>query len=451
MQATRSFSQATRPSRSVITDRVSINPYPKCAKVWHSAIFPQSVAFTQSEFPLRRSSTHSKPIKVVVPTDFHHFLQLPPSEKIERIFHQVVIDKLAFFKIQAKGKSYLEDFNILKKTIESHGVKIAGFNEKSLDAITSDLLVLFEKKQPPFSIQTETAIQTPTERYWSVVEPGFPFIDHPDEGTPSRLSYILNQCSKEKFLLNKAEQDFEKSVHLHSTEDGLAGSLLSIPLLDEETIVHEVGCWSGEALFNLAHLARLHGKVAAGFVGTDIHSSTLSLAESVAKLPAFRSFTMHFHIANCLYPIDLSALGISFKKELRLALRVVPILSPDDAKKFLQSSRFSFPNSDSTMIVSYALPHGASFEKNRAKTLLKIPMARETPFSGGTTFYTPFPYPKLLPEKLQADNPELLLNTYYTEKGFQDLIQEANYKILHKVKVGQHSDNDRIVVALQPI
>ncbi|MCE5319053.1 MAG: hypothetical protein LLG04_17035 [Parachlamydia sp.] len=398
-------------------------------------------------------STHSKPIKAVVSseTDFHNLLQLPPSEKVERIFHQVVIDKLAFFQIKAKGKNLLEDFNALKKTIESRGAAISGFNEKAVDVIVSDLLMLFEKKPPPFPIQTEIAVQTPTERYWSVVAPGFPFIDHPAEGTPSRLAYILKQSAMGKFLSTKAEQDFEKSIYLDSTEDGLAGNLLSIPLLDDATIVHEVGCWSGEALFNLTHLAHLHGKAVAGFVGTDIHSSTLSLAESVANLPAFRPFSMHFHIANCLYPIDLSPLGISFKKELRLAQRVVPILSPVDAKKFLKSSRSSFPNKDSTLILSYALPSGASFEKNREKTLLKNPTAREVSFSGGTTFYSPFPYPTLLPPEQQVDNPELLLNTYYTGKGFQELIQEAGYKIRHTIKVGQHSDNDRNIVALQPI
>jgi hypothetical protein len=60
-------------------------------------------------------------------------------------------------------------------------------------------------------------------------------------------------------------------------------TLLATPYLHDRTLLHEVGCWNGETLFNLYHYARLQGKTINACLGTDIHTAALNIAQATSN------------------------------------------------------------------------------------------------------------------------------------------------------------------------
>ncbi|KAF3361393.1 hypothetical protein PHSC3_002023 [Chlamydiales bacterium STE3] len=159
-------------------------------------------------------------------------------------------------------------------------------------------------------------------------------------------------------------------------------------------------------------------------------------------------------MANALFPLDPKCLKLEYRKEIRLAPRVIPIFDPLHGKKFLLNTRKSLKSNQDRVILSYAIPKGEMYEKNLIKVGAGVyPPVTKEEFSGGVVFWQEIPSPQreALPLYLQKSGDlRFVLNTYYTQEGFLRLAQECSFKIINTISV-HDADNERNVVSLQPI
>lgn len=295
-------------------------------------------------------------------------------------------------------------------------------------------------------------VTTPTDLLWFYQRFSFPFTRHQEkiDFDPSRIAYILKQTETPSSLAEPVEQEIQDWIYHSSTEDALGALLLATAHLDRDTIVHEIGTWNGENLFNILYHSYLQKRVIAGCVGTDINIPALNIAEASASILGLAEPLVQFHLANAVKPASLSSLGISYTKEMRIALRVLPLLEPQNGRAFLQAVKDSIKTQNSFLILSYAIPQGKMYEQNSRIASSDPNLVQKEEFSGGSIFRTPFPE-KLPPNMQSSRRHNTVLNTYYTVDGFNTLAKECGFKIVHTVMVGEYSDNDRAVVLLKPL
>lgn len=377
-------------------------------------------------------------------------LALPIEQKIKEIVHQAVRDQLAFNRQESSEDSLAANWERLRTAFPS---SLPPISEAVLDDDAIVALFNLPRKFPP-PIQSHPLINNVTEFYWASVLPTFPFTQTSADVRSSRFHEIFEQTSRPPNLPAPNDNALQNQIFQCSTEDSLAAILLATPHLNEKTLVQEDGCWSGETLFNLLYFTHLHGKKVAGSLGTDIHTSSLNIAETVSNLLGLQAPLIQFRHSNSLYPIDLQSLRVPHTKLVRLAMRVLPVLTPDDGRRFLTNARAALPSPDSLLILSYALPKGKTFELNqmRAHSPSARAQFREILFDGGCSYFTPFPAPQLLPNTLATSSEtDFLINTYYTTLGFEKLVNQCDFQILQQASVGRYSDNDRNVVVLKPL
>jgi hypothetical protein len=158
-----------------------------------------------------------------------------------------------------------------------------------------------------------------------------------------------------------------------------------------------------------------------------------------------------FYLANAFHKIDFSALGYQFSKQVKLALRVIPVLEPTDALEFLRLIRVSLER-NSILILSYALPQGDTYELNKKRAnSAKYPGHSEETFAGGIIFRANFQHIDILPEYLEKVTEHTqVLNTYYTKAGFEKLALACGFAVLETITLDRNADNFRVVAALTP-
>lgn len=347
---------------------------------------------------------------------------------------------------------------------EHHSYQLTSFNPDNSLKNIQELLKMFRRPLIKENRALDKPILsdyifTPTEFAWEFAPVGVPFTGRNPGATTdlSKIQDILDQCPFPEALprtyekLSETDQKVQRYSLLNSEKDATAATLLATAYLDKTTLLHEMGCWNGQNLLNLLFYASLKGRAPTYCVGTDINYKALTMAQSVSSLLSIHEPFAQFHLSNALHPLDVNYLRVSFDKEVRLALRLIPILEPSRAKTFLSKMRSSFKSSKDVAIVSYAVPKGQRYEENLRRVRdSKQPQFTKEDFSGGVAFLQESDPKDELPSYLQeSQNHRAIINTYYTVGGFSSLAQECGFEIQHAISV-HDADNERVVAALSP-
>ena len=305
------------------------------------------------------------------------------------------------------------------------------------------------------SYHAKDYILTPTEFYWVLVPPSVAFTRDVSRPLLSEkcVSSIFDQAeisypSFEQRAKNE-RQAFDQTV-FSSEEDALAAILLSTAYFDEDTLVHEMGSWNGENLIRLLYYSHLQGKTPIGCIGTDINDTALNFAESTIAHLGISSSLVQFHLANVQHPLDFTSLNLSYTKEVKIGLRVIPALDPKHAQQMLIAARASFRSPDSVLVVSYPILKGAIYERNQKRASEPNQnQYRQEFFEGGVVFKTPFQAPEALPLYLRKFNDhDMVINTFYSEESFNKLALTSGLVVKKSIYVGDFSGNYRIVSVL---
>lgn len=331
-------------------------------------------------------------------------------------------------------------------------------NTQNLFSISYPLLI--SKGQPVRRFGLQDYVSTISEFQWALSQVSYPFtrLEEPVPQDYSSIQDLLDQCPHPHVVPQQGERSSptseaaQKDALLSGERDASAAILLTTPYINEGTFVHEIGCWNGQNLINLLFYNVLHGRVPKYCLGTNINSLALSMAESTASLFKIDGSLMNFCLANALEPFDPSFLNLGFHSEVKLALRVIPVLEPSYAVEFLKSVRASIQCKEATLVVSYAVPKGTMYETNLSRSQdSSQPQFTKKDFVGGETFYASFSNRSLLPKYLQAhDDPHVVLNTYYSEEGFAQLVEKGGFEVLETIRIERDTDNERIVALLVP-
>lgn len=384
--------------------------------------------------------------------------------KAEMILKHALKNCLNVFEIDSNNLTLSEDWTLLQRHLLTYfNYAVAPYDR---DNIIKNLYIILKLFNLPLVKGTQVLsepqwhdyLYNATEVFWGFNDVGLPFVRKSNElsgDIPSIRSMqrnVSDDSNKSEGLLS-INQKVLKYSQINDAKDASAAIHLTAPLLDDSTLLYEMGCWNGQNLLNLLFYAQLNGKLPKYCLATDINPKALKMAECVASFLSINEPFIRFYLANAQYPLDCHSLGLSFSKEIRLALRLLPVLSPSDGKALIIHVRNSFKRKDDSFILSYATQKGEMYEKNlsRATDYLHRPQVAKEPFSYGISFWQEVPED----EKVFSFLPKLhasryLMNTYYTEEGFNRLIKDCNFQIKNMIKV-QDSDNERITVELSPL
>ena len=119
-------------------------------------------------------------------------------------------------------------------------------------------------------------------------------------------------------------------------EDVFAIYSLLLPELGANTALPEIGCWNGPNLINIAFYAHLKDRNLSGYLRTDINPLAVQLGNSMIDLFGLPKDRFKLGLANALSPINIQKQGISYKKQIKLLLRVIPVLDESSIGRFLK-------------------------------------------------------------------------------------------------------------------
>lgn len=389
---------------------------------------------------------------------YQDFLKFSNQRKVDTVFQQGLIDSLAKFGIRTNVKTPLRDsWQQLVECLGKHDETLPPFHPQDTQ---ENVFNLFRFPRPlltdeglRFSRQSKDYITTVTEFYWTLIFPNIAFTRASDYPllTREHVTSIFNQVSTSfpSWKPHSSEQQVFDQMVYSSEEDALVAILLAIPYIREDTLVHELGCWSGENLTRLLYHTHLQGKVPLKCIGTDIHEIALNIGESTLNYLGIHNPHLQLHLANARYPLNFTSLNISYTHEVKMALKLIPVLEPNDAQQLLESARLSFRSPDSVLIISYPILKGAMYELNEKRSKADPTRFHRSPFDGGVVFKTPFEAPEILPPYLKKlHDQRVLINTYYSEEGFNNLAKASGFVVKQSISVGNYSDNYRIVSVL---
>ena len=388
---------------------------------------------------------------------YHSFLGSSNEAKLNRVFQQGLADSLGKFGLVSKELSVEDSWEQLTEQLRNHGETLPPFDPQNTE---ENIFNLFRFPRPLLSIRglnfasQQDYITTVTELYWTLAFPNIAFTRAPSAPLISRehLASIAERVGTPAPSWSdrpQLEQETLDRTVFSSEEDALAAILLATPHIHEKTLIHELGCWSGENLVRLLYYTHLQGKTPFAFMGTDIHEIALNIGESTLNYLGIHRPQVQLHLANACHPLDFTLLNISYTQEVKMALKLIPVLTPENAKKFLESARLSFRSPDSILIVSYPILKGKLYELNEERSQTDPQKYQRVPFEGGVIFKTPFPVPEALPVHLKKlQDQKVVINTYYSEEAFNSLADDCGYVVKNSVCVGECSDNYRIVSVL---
>lgn len=389
-------------------------------------------------------------------------LQTSPDQvQIKHVFSHTLANVLNSLNIRQSSTSLDQKWNYLQQHLLSyHDYKLSPFDP---DNDINNLQVLLSLFQRPLVKESQMInsptlsdyIFTPSEVFWGTtpdIKVPFTTDNAKIETDLTQIQDILDQSPVAESLPVTFENETDNKVQsyalLNCNRDATAATLLAIPHLDATTFLYEVGCWHGQNLLNLLFYASLKGRAPKQCVGIDINPQALTMAQSVSNMVAFQEPYLQFHLSNALYPLNSNFVCKDFLKEVRLALRIIPVLEPNQAKVFLQKTRKELKSNNDVMIVSFALPKGKRYQENIERAG-KPPFKKEE-FIGGVVFFQKFDPLNDLPPYLQGRSSyDAVLNTYYTIDGFRKLVEDCGFSIDHSILVSDF-DNERMTVQLRP-
>lgn len=409
------------------------------------------------------STTYSKNTLFESRAIYIQFNESKNLEKIQQIFAHGLKQNLRSLGIGAETTSIEEQWAQLQKYLATYySLSLAPINKESVHKNTQILFNIFRKPlikegRVISTYSSSDYISSFSDYMWGNTEVGIPFTrSHEKLKTDfTAIQDILDQCPNKAALPencedpNAIEHKIQICSLLNDERDATAATLLATPHIDEQTLLHEIGCWNGQNLINLLFYASLKGKYPKYCLGTDINSVAVSMAGSSSSLFKFEAPFVQYYLANALDSFNSDNLQLDYKKTVKLALRVIPVLYPSQALTFLKNTRNSL-NTDDVVIASYAIPRGDAYNRNLARSQ---PIT-EPDFPGVTTFLQNFSKEHItkFPQYLQNHkNPSCVLNSYYDEQAFFDLSRRAGFKIINSISIKRDTDNERVVVTLVPL
>lgn len=381
---------------------------------------------------------------------FVPFLKLSNINKASEITSFFLEEKMGMKRTPGDIQSKWETLqNVIKENFNGH------FNLPSYNSENpyENAKSLHEISSPPCLQNREELIRTTTDTYWMYQLASIPFARRNENietiNALSKYRYIFDQLpsSLQKLSPLKSERSTDQELMdillSGEEEDAVAIYPLLLPELEATTAIHEIGCWNGQNLINMAFYANLKGRALSGCLGTDINITALNLGTSVRDLLGLPEDRFKLCLANAHIPIDMKKLGIPYKKQIKLLLRVIPVLDEVSIRKLLKQLQENLTFEDA-IVLSYALPEGETYERNIAKAKEGAYFQKE--FKEGTTFsVSAYPY---LPSS-EFKNSFIIANTYLSEEGFRLLVNQYGFNILYHLKVGKNSDNMRGVCLLK--
>lgn len=243
----------------------------------------------------------------------------------------------------------------------------------------------------------------------------------------------------------------EQAYALLNTErDAAAAIMLTSPLIKDNCLFHEVGCWNGaNSIHSLIYSKSRNNVWPKYYLGTDINP----LAIGYAKM-AFDYFDFpvrsHFGCENGTKPMGLSLRFPDVERIVQVALRVIPVLDRSSAKAFFLVAGDELSSSlkkDSYLVVSYALPKGPY------NTRLIQDVGQFCLDDGTVAFrwYEPFGSEgsgTLFQGDSKEDKNRRVVNTFYAENDFRDLFDESVFKVLKTIPAWESSGEARNVSQL---
>jgi hypothetical protein len=281
-------------------------------------------------------------------------------------------------------------------------------------------------------------IRTCSELVWSTQKPSIPLAF---EGSPQNHTVSVSGKLKDDPVIQ----------HLFDAapEDAVGAWTMAIPFIDGKTYIYEYGCWNGGNLLGLLFFGLENGIHPGACMGTDINIGALNIAETLARTFSLHPPLVQFHLSNALYLNSIDIHRFKCQKQVKIALRLIPVLEPSDAEHFLVQAKNEMTR-ECYLILSYAIPKGEKYEGNKMLAASSKSSIREDSFGEGVIFRFPFDHPGILPQLVEFPNRiDQVINCYYTPEGFEKLAHRCGYRIVNAMTVGQYSDNFRAVVVLK--
>jgi hypothetical protein len=264
----------------------------------------------------------------------------------------------------------------------------------------------------------------------------------------SSISNMVNLVPREG---RPIEGSKEQAYALLNTEmDAAAAIMLISPLIKDNCLLHEVGCWNGtNSIHSLVYSKSRSNGWPKYYLGTDINRIALGYAKMTFDYFDFPVNSL-FEFANGTKHLGLPSRFPDAERIVRLALRVIPVLDRSSAKAFFSVAGDELGASikkGSYLVVSYALPRGDYNTK-------LIQNVGRVQFENGTTalrWYEPFGVEgsgTLFQAESKEDINRRVVNTFYTDKDFRDLFDKSIFEVLETIPASESSGEDRNVSLL---
>lgn len=300
--------------------------------------------------------------------------------------------------------------------------------------------------------QLKDYIFNPTEFIWSFQKAFYPSLDGNRITTATSAPSTTKECKNQTPRSSSLPKDAQEAISLISK------------CIKPETLVYELGCSNGENLINLLFYTSNLENIPQYAIASDINPSALTMGQAVCRFLGLEDPLVQFYLSNAINPLNPKDLPLKYQNEIRYALRLIPVLTLEDARRFLLKAYEQMtPNKDS-LVLSYALTSGSLYEKNMERALDESqPNFIKVDFDGGVTIWEKLNEEAILDYRkcLQTQNgiteefipragpvhpsDRYILNTYYNNQGFQQLLQSTGFSIQEHLET-PCTDNDRAVV-----
>jgi hypothetical protein len=409
----------------------------KKLNAFSSPFFTQATFLAKNNFSIQVEESKDKYVA---------FQKLDNKGKIQWIIHSL----LENLGLDRPAMSAEEKWKLLQHILKQNSFDLPDYDSSNLYQSLHFLYRLFA--DPQIFHDKRLLLQTAGDYYWSAHPLSVPFTHNRLENSTSILSsyqYIMDQLSPELQQLSPCQatssqhQEMMDKLLSNMEEDAFAMHLLLLSSLQADTVIHELGCWNGQNLINLAFYTHLKGRSLAGCVGTDINLLAIKAAQTFSEVLGLKTETFKFGLAHALVPLDVRNLLFPYKKQIKLGLRLIPVLDETSIRKLFEQLSQHLGDEDK-LCLSYALNEGEMYNKNLQR-VRESSHYYSIKFKQGITFRTQFPGSGV---SHLADT-SIVLNTYFSREGFRELIDEYGFKITHSITVGRYSDNHREVCVLE--
>lgn len=264
-----------------------------------------------------------------------------------------------------------------------------------------------------------------SDSYWSEEHPVDPPFIQKQEGVCQNFGelddLLRNPLPRESNELAVSSDQELRRIRayalLHGAKDAAVASRLTSPLIEKDSVFHEIGCFNGEnSINNLMYCKATRGKFPGFYLGTDINPGAVSMSAMTFGTFDF-PFPSKFYVANSTSPLGISS-ALQFNQVTVLALRVIPIFDPSNAENFMKQVGKEWKGRDLSFVVSYAVPSGSIYQRNQLKLKDKTIEVQQSCFNGGSCF-----------TQKHGRVGTVVLQTYYERDAFNRLAKDCGFRV----------------------